>query len=100
MPYATIPFLGPRGRGVVVKRPPDFGEALVRTEELLRESEEQFRFLVEGVNDYAIFMLDPAGHITTWNLGAERTKGYEAAEILGKHFSVFYTQRVHRAAPS
>lgn len=56
----------------------------------LRRSEERFRLLVEGVRDYAIFMLDPNGHITTWNLGAERMKGYRAEEIVGQHFRVFY----------
>jgi PAS domain S-box-containing protein len=60
-------------------------------EEALRESEERFRLLVQGVRDYAIFMLDPTGHITTWNAGAERIKGYTADEIIGKHFSIFYT---------
>jgi len=54
------------------------------------ESEERFRLLVESVADYAIFMLDPNGRVATWNLGAERIKGYKAAEIIGKHFSVFY----------
>lgn len=62
-----------------------------RAEETLRESEERFRLLVQGVKDYAIFMLDPTGHITTWNAGAERIKGYTADEIIGKHFSIFYT---------
>jgi PAS domain S-box-containing protein len=52
--------------------------------------EEHFRLLVESVSDYAIFMLDPSGHIASWNVGAERIKGYRAAEIIGKHFSVFY----------
>jgi PAS domain S-box-containing protein len=60
-------------------------------EEALRESEERFRLLVQDVRDYAIFMLDPTGHITTWNTGAERIKGYTSDEIIGKHFSVFYT---------
>ncbi len=54
-------------------------------------SEEAFRLMVEGVKDYAIFMLDPHGHITTWNAGAERIKGYKATEIVGQHFSRFYT---------
>jgi PAS domain S-box-containing protein len=54
------------------------------------EREELFRRLVESVRDYAIFMLDPEGRIATWNLGAERIKGYAAGEIIGRHFSVFY----------
>jgi PAS domain S-box-containing protein len=57
----------------------------------LRQSEERFRLLVESVADYAIFMLDADGHITSWNLGAERMKGYRADEIIGEHFRVFYT---------
>ena len=61
-------------------------------EELLRQSEELFRLMVEGVRDYAIFMLDPQGHIASWNLGAQITKGYTAEEIIGQHFSVFYPQ--------
>jgi PAS domain S-box-containing protein len=56
--------------------------------------------LVEGVRDYAIFMLDPEGYITTWNQGAQRIKGYEAEEIIGEHFSVFYTDEdVERGHP-
>jgi PAS domain S-box-containing protein len=51
---------------------------------------EQFRLLVASVRDYAIFMLDPRGYIISWNLGAERIKGYAASEIIGKHFSIFY----------
>lgn len=60
--------------------------------EELRLSEERFRLLVEGVRDYAIFMLDPHGRVATWNAGAEKLKGYQAAEIVGRHFSVFYPQ--------
>jgi PAS domain S-box-containing protein len=59
-------------------------------EEELRRSEERFRLLVEGVAEYAIFMLDPNGQVATWNTGAERIKGYTADEIIGQHFSVFY----------
>jgi formate hydrogenlyase transcriptional activator len=61
-----------------------------RTGESLRRSEERFRLLVEGVQDYAIFMLDPEGRVVTWNEGAERIKGYRAEEILGQQFSRFY----------
>jgi PAS domain S-box-containing protein len=55
-----------------------------------RQSEESLRFLLEGVKDYAILMLDPQGRVSSWNGGAERTKGYRAEEILGQHFSRFY----------
>jgi PAS domain S-box-containing protein len=57
----------------------------------LRKSEERYRLMVEGVKDYAIFMLDTTGHICTWNDGARRIKGYAPNEIIGKHFSIFYT---------
>lgn len=57
----------------------------------LAESERQFRMLVQGVSDYAIYMLDPEGRITNWNLGGERIKGYRAEEVIGRHFSMFYT---------
>ncbi len=59
-------------------------------EEALRQSEERFRLLIEGVVDYAIFMLDTEGVVTSWNQGAERIKGYRRDEITGKHFSRFY----------
>lgn len=69
-------------------------------EEALRRSEERFRLLVDGARDYAIFMLDPAGKVTSWNPGAERIKGYRAEEILGRHFSRFYTQEdIERGKP-
>src|SRR6266849_2863211 len=55
-----------------------------------RETPETFRLLVEGVQDYAIFMLDGAGRVSTWNSGAERIKGYRAEQIVGQHFSRFY----------
>ena len=61
--------------------------------EALRESERQFRLLVEGVTDYGLYMLDPNGIVTSWNAGAERIKGYPAEEIIGQHFSRFYTER-------
>ncbi len=62
-----------------------------RTEEALRKSEERFRLLVEGVEDYAIYMLDTHGRVTTWNVGAERIHGYRAQEIIGRRFHRFYT---------
>ncbi len=62
-----------------------------RTEEALRKSEERFRLLVEGVEDYAIYMLDTNGRITTWNAGAERIMGFRAQEIIGRRFHRFYT---------
>jgi PAS domain S-box-containing protein len=61
------------------------------TEAALRESEERFRILVESVQDYAIYSLDPEGMITSWNVGARRIKGYTAEEIIGQNFSRFYT---------
>ena len=69
-------------------------------QESLRRSEERFRLLVEGVRDYAIFMLEPEGRVATWNEGAQRTMGYEAAEITGEHLSVFYPEEdVERGNP-
>jgi PAS domain S-box-containing protein len=59
-------------------------------EEELRRSEERFRLLIEGVRDYAIFMLDANGRVATWNVGAQRIKGYTASEVIGQHFSIFY----------
>ncbi|MGC4066154.1 MAG: PAS domain-containing sensor histidine kinase [Polyangiaceae bacterium] len=61
-------------------------------EEELRSSEERLRLLVENVVDYAIYMLDLGGRVTTWNLGAQRMKGYEANEILGRNFEVFFPE--------
>jgi len=58
------------------------------------ESAQRFRLLIESVRDYAIFILDPDGRVSTWNPGAERIKGYSAAEIVGKHFSTFYPPEV------
>ncbi|KEQ07681.1 hybrid sensor histidine kinase/response regulator [Pseudorhizobium pelagicum] len=58
----------------------------------LRDSEQQFQLLVQGVSDYAIYMLDPDGYITSWNSGARRIKGYESSEVVGSHFSRFYVE--------
>lgn len=63
-----------------------------RVEEQAREGEERFRLLVESVKDYAMFTLDPAGNVTTWNSGAERMTGYSSDEVCGVHFSRFYTR--------
>ncbi len=62
-----------------------------QAEDALRSSEQQFKLLVEGVTDYAIYMLDAKGHVASWNTGAQRIKGYRPEEIIGKHFSNFYT---------
>ena len=62
-----------------------------RHQERLRRSEEHFRSLVEGTRDYAIFMLDPEGRVASWNAGAERLEGYRAEEIMGEHYSTFFT---------
>jgi PAS domain S-box-containing protein len=62
-------------------------------QDALRESERQFRLLVSGVTDYAIYMLDPNGIVSSWNAAAQRIKGYSAEEIIGRHFSRFYTER-------
>ena len=81
-------------------QPSEYGESSRPTHEILRESEERFRLLVEGVKDYAIFMLDADGYITTWNIGAQRIKGYESEEIIGEHFSIFYTDEdIERGHP-
>jgi PAS domain S-box-containing protein len=64
---------------------------LAKSIRTLEDTERRFRLLVEGVTDYAIYMLDPEGHIINWNPGAERAKGYTREEIIGRHFSAFYT---------
>ena len=69
-------------------------------EEALRKSEEQFRLLVQGVTDYAIYMLTPDGQVSSWNAGAERIKGYRPEEIIGQHFSRFYTEEDRQAGAS
>ena len=67
-------------------------------DEALRQSEERFRLLVESVTDYAIYMLNKDGIVSSWNAGAKRAKGYEAKEIIGSHFSRFYTPEDREAA--
>lgn len=63
-----------------------------QAEDTLRRSQEQFRLLVQGVTDYAIYLLDPGGFVSNWNPGAQRIKGYLPEEIVGQHFSRFYTE--------
>jgi formate hydrogenlyase transcriptional activator len=71
-----------------------------RAQEALRKSEQQLRSLVESVRDYAILLLDPEGSVSTWNAGAERITGYAAEEIIGRHFSCFYTaEDIERGKP-
>jgi PAS domain S-box-containing protein len=67
------------------------------SEQALRESEQRFRLLVQGVKDYAIYMLDPQGNVTNWNPGAAAIKGYAEDEIVGRHFSTFYTEEDRQA---
>jgi PAS domain S-box-containing protein len=70
-------------------------------DEELHKSQEQFRVLVQGVADYAIYMLDPQGHVSSWNSGAERIKGYAPAEVIGRHYSAFYTDEdIERGEPA
>jgi PAS domain S-box-containing protein len=69
----------------------------LENERALRESEQRFRLLVEAVQDYAIFMLDTEGRVSSWNMGAQRIKGYKASEIIGTHFSRFYPEEDLRA---
>jgi len=84
------PILAPTGTLIgFAKVTRDLSERRV-AEESLRRSEEQFRLLVQGVTDYALYMLDPHGVITSWNAGAQRIKGYAPEEVIGTHFSRFY----------
>jgi len=69
-------------------------------EQALRESQEQYRMLLDGIENYAIFMMDPQGRIVSWNAGAERIKGYEADEIIGRNFSCFFSpENIARGRP-
>ena len=72
-------------------------ERTLADERARRQGAEEFRILVDGVRDYAIFRLDVNGRITTWNSGAERLKGYQADQVIGKDFSVFYTDEERQA---
>jgi PAS domain S-box-containing protein len=68
-----------------------------KAQKALAESERQFRMLVSGVTDYALYMLDPQGNVSSWNAGGEKIKGYKPAEIIGEHFSRFYTEADRKA---
>src|SRR5918994_1214966 len=72
--------------------PPANNERQRQTEGILHRSEDHFQLLAQGRRDYAIFMLDPQGRVVSWNTGAQHIKGYQEEEILGQHFSVFYTE--------
>ena len=72
----------------------------MHAEAALRASQEQFRLLVQGVTDYAIYLLSPEGNVSSWNAGAERIKGYAPEEIIGQHFSQFYTEEDQKAGTS
>jgi PAS domain S-box-containing protein len=67
-------------------------EVAEREATTVRQTEHQFSVLLQGVRDYAIYLIDPQGHVANWNAGAQRIKGYAADEIIGQHFSCFYTQ--------
>jgi PAS domain S-box-containing protein len=75
-------------------------DELKSREQAIRASEERFRLLVEGVRDYAIFMLDPEGRVADWNTGAERLLGYGEAEMMGQHFALLFTpEDIRQGAP-
>ncbi|NNU16840.1 PAS domain S-box protein [Parvularcula sp. ZS-1/3] len=79
----------------------DRASALLRAREQdLRESEERFRLVVEEVRDYGIFVLTPEGKVATWNTGAQRIKGWQADEIIGEHFSIFYPEETRAFLPA
>ncbi|MHC8354182.1 hybrid sensor histidine kinase/response regulator [Pseudomonas sp. LB3P81] len=85
------PILDPTGKLLgFAKIPRDLTDRKM-AEEVLKQSEQQFRLLVQSVTDYAIYMLDPDGRLTNWNPGAQRIKGYLPEEVIGQHFSMFYT---------
>lgn len=76
--------------GLLAERMNEASALLRAREQALREGEERFRLVIEGVRDYGIFMLDTDGHVVSWNAGAQRIKGWRGDEIMGRHFSVFY----------
>ena len=99
--YVVIdPIPGPSGEIIgYAKITRDLTERKV-AEQILHRSEQQFRLLVQGVSDYAIYLLDVDGDVTNWNPGAQRIKGYQPDEIIGQHFSRFYTDEDRAAGDS
>lgn len=101
----VVPAENYRGPGNEEQRPRAIADgqtkpAVPEQGKVTRQAEDQFHLLVEAVQDYAIFMLDPRGYISSWNVGARRIKQYEASEIIGKHFSCFYPEDdVRRGKP-
>jgi PAS domain S-box-containing protein len=94
-PDRAFPEMGKKARHSIAQQP-EAGGAVHKWQEI----ENRFRLFVEAVQDYAIFMLDPTGNIISWSLGAARIKGYEATEIIGKNFSVFYPEEdIHARKP-
>src|SRR5262249_10342145 len=71
---------------------------VVRTRDVLAESDERFRLLVDGVKDYGLYLLDPTGHVVSWNSGAEHLKGYRGEEIIGRHVACFFSEEDIRAS--
>ena len=86
--------------GRLARRLVEAGDLLRRREAELREGEERYRRVIEGVRDYGIFALDTDGHVASWNEGAERIKGWNASEIIGRHFSIFYPVESRGETPS
>ncbi|MFS8054173.1 CHASE3 domain-containing protein [Rhizobium sp. BR 317] len=86
--------------GELAKALQEASHLLKAREDALRESEERFRLLVDGVHDYGIFGLDEAGHVVSWNVGAERITGYGAQEAIGTHFSKFYPENTRQTHPA
>jgi len=73
-------------------------KALSLAEDAVRDCEEKYRLLLDGIEDYAIFMIDPQGQVLSWNAGAERIKGYKAEEIIGRNFSFLFRSKILSAA--